>query len=94
MGQIKRMSVEIDIDLDDFDDDELKEELEARGFAVFDEENSNELDKFTFDRSDIEDIAYLIASGNSDHALRRIGDATNDHQIEPHARHMAKVRGK
>jgi len=92
MGKIKRMSVEIDIDLDDFDDDELKEELEERGFTVF--EDGDEPDAFTIDRSDIEDIAYLIASGDNEHALRRIGDATNDLQIEPSARHMAKVRGK
>lgn len=37
--------VEIDIDLDDFDNDELIEELERRGYSVFGKEEENTISR-------------------------------------------------
>lgn len=38
------VTVDVDIDLDEFDDDEIIEELESRGFVVND--NNKEVEKF------------------------------------------------
>ena len=47
------VTVDVDIDLDVFDDDELIEELESRGFVVND--NEKEIEKF-----DMEDWKLLL----------------------------------
>lgn len=47
------VTVDVDIDLDEFNDDELVEELESRGFVVND--NNKEVEKF-----DMEDWKLLL----------------------------------
>ena len=47
------ITVDVDVDLDEFNDDELIEELESRGFIVND--NNKEVEKF-----DMEDWKLLL----------------------------------
>lgn len=48
--------VEVDVDLDEFDDDQLVEEMEERGYQVFKESREVE----SFDRYDWQTLLELI----------------------------------
>ena len=64
------VTVDVDIDLDEFDDDEIVEELEARGYNVQKEPlENNELDKFEFDF-----LLDLVDKNNTDVYTNRIRD--------------------
>ena len=54
-------SVTVDVYIDDFDDDDLIEELESRGYKIFNESNLGETDYL--DKYECEEI--LSAIGNN-----------------------------
>lgn len=55
----------IDVELDEFDDDELVEEIEDRGYTVT--KNSDLVD--TKDQSDIDSIVWLLSLNKTEEAL-------------------------
>ena len=64
------VTVDVDIDLDEFDDDEIVEELQARGYNVHKEPpENNELDKF-----EIDFLLDLVDKNNTDVYTNRIRD--------------------
>jgi len=60
MARMKEVEVSVEIDLDDFDDDELQEEMEARGFV---------LERKEREEKDWYDLAFFVASGQTSEAL-------------------------
>ncbi len=66
--------VYVNIELDDFDDDDLKAELEARGFAVF---------KGSTDTSiDLERIEHLVTCGLMEQARAELMEQARAELIE------------
>ena len=64
------ITVDVDVYLDEFDDDEIVEELQARGYNVHKEPlEDNELDKFEFDF-----LLDLVDKNNTDVYTNRIRD--------------------
>ena len=67
------VTVDVDINLYEFDDDEIVEELEARGYNIQKEPQepleNNELDKFEFDF-----LLDLVDKNNTDVYTNRIRD--------------------
>ena len=64
------ITVDVDINLDEFDDDEIVEELEARGYYVQKESfEFNKLDKY-----DLDFMLDLVDKNNTDVYTNRVRD--------------------
>jgi len=69
MARMKEVEVSVEIDLDDFDDDELQEEMESRGFV---------LERKEQEEKDWYDLAFFVASGQTREALDLMQSMSND----------------
>ena len=64
------VTVDVDVDLDEFDDDELVEELEHRGYNV--SKNSIEMD--ALDKYELDWLLDLVDKNNKDVYTNRVRD--------------------
>ena len=64
------VTVDVDIDLDEFDDDEIVEELQARGYNV----KKEPLEKDELDKFEIDFLLDLVDKNNTDVYTNRIRD--------------------
>jgi hypothetical protein len=64
------ITVDVDVDLDEFDDDELVEELEHRGYNV--SKNSIEMD--ALDKYELDFLLDLVDKNNKDVYTNRVRD--------------------
>lgn len=49
--------VDVDVDLEDFEDDDLVEEVKSRGYTVYDEDDAN---PFGFTKNEIDALKQLV----------------------------------
>lgn len=63
------VTVDVDITLDEFDDSDLVEELQARGYTVLEEEVMED-----FERSDLEYLMSLVDKGEHNWYTVRVRD--------------------
>jgi hypothetical protein len=64
------VTVDVDVDLDEFDDDEIVEELEHRGYNV--SKNSIEID--ALDKYELDFLLDLVDKNNKDVYTNRVRD--------------------
>jgi hypothetical protein len=64
------ITVDVDVELDEFDDDELVEELEHRGYNV--SKNSIEID--ALDKYELDFLLELVDKNNKDVYTNRVRD--------------------